>query len=98
MNVRWTDKAKEHLKGIRDYIASDSPKYANRMVDRLTRKGDSLRRFPMSGHTVPEYDDPAIRQVLEGSYRIIYRIAESGVEILAVLHAARQMPSRDAIE
>jgi plasmid stabilization system protein ParE len=82
MKVRWTDKAKDHLRGIWDYIASDSPKYADRMIDRITRKGDSLRRFPMSGHAVPEYEDPAIRQILEGSYRIIYRVGEAGVEIL----------------
>jgi len=98
MKVRWTDKAKLHLKGIRDYIASDSPKYAARTIDLITRKGDGLRRFPMSGHAVPEYDDPAIRQVIEGNYRIIYRIREEAVEILAVVHAARELPSRETIE
>jgi len=98
MNVRWTDKARQHLRAIRDYIASDSPKYANRTIDRITRKGDGLKRFPLSGHTVAEFQDPTIRQVLEGNYRIIYRVGEEGIEILAVIHAARQMPPRDTLE
>jgi toxin ParE1/3/4 len=52
----------------------------------------------LSGHAVPEYQDPAIRQVLEGNYRIIYRVGEEGVEILAVIHAARQLPPRETLE
>jgi toxin ParE1/3/4 len=98
MRVRWTDKAKQHLRGIHDYIAHDSPKYAGRMIDRITRKGDTLGRFPMSGHAVPEYDDASIRQLVEGSYRIIYRVGDGGIEVLAVLHAARLLPLRDAID
>ena len=40
MKVRWTDKARRHLRAIRDYIATDSPQYAARMVDRITRNGE----------------------------------------------------------
>ena len=97
MNVRWRQ--------VQAAFACDSrlhcrrlAQIANRTVDRITRKGDGLKRFPMSGHTVPEYQDPIIRQVLEGNYRIIYRVGEEGIEILAVIHAARQMPPRDTLE
>ncbi len=98
MKVRWTDKARRHLRAIHDYIATDSFKYAARMVDRITRKGEGLKRFPLSGHVVPEYEVDHIRQVLEGNYRIIYRVKPDVLEILAVIHAARQMPPLDALD
>jgi len=38
---------------------------------------------------VPEIGEPRIREVIEGPYRIIYHIAATRIEILAVLHSAR---------
>ncbi len=98
MKVRWTDKARRQLRAVRDYIATDSPRYATRTVDRITRKGEGLKRFPLSGHVVPEYDVETIRQILEGNYRIIYRVKPDSLEIVAVIHAARQMPPLDALD
>jgi toxin ParE1/3/4 len=50
----------------------------------------------MSGHRVPEYEDDSsagqIRQILEGNYRILYRMREKRIEVLAVIHGARQLP------
>jgi plasmid stabilization system protein ParE len=40
MNVFWTDKAAGHLQAIYDHIAENSPQYALRMVDRLTRRSE----------------------------------------------------------
>jgi toxin ParE1/3/4 len=98
MIVVWTDKARRHLRAIHDYIAADSPKYATRTIDKITRKGEGLARFPMSGHVVPEYDDESIRQVLEGTYRIVYRVRPEAVEIVSVIHAARGMPPVEALD
>ena len=38
MKVHWTDTAEKHLDAIYAHIALDSPTYAKRMVDRLTRR------------------------------------------------------------
>ncbi len=54
MNVHWTDTALGHLDGIYRYIAQNSPSYAKRMVDRLTRRSQQIGAFPFSGRTVPE--------------------------------------------
>jgi toxin ParE1/3/4 len=37
MNVHWTDTAQRHLDAIHHYIAQDSPEYAQRTVDQLTK-------------------------------------------------------------
>lgn len=42
---------------------------------------------------VPEYNSPEIRELIEGNYRIIYRTQPGRVDIIAVIHAARQLPS-----
>jgi toxin ParE1/3/4 len=74
MKVHWTDTAETHLDAIYTHIAQDSPEYAKRMVDRLTRRSQQIGQFPFSGCRVPEYDIDPIREVIEGSYRIIYCI------------------------
>lgn len=74
MKVHWTDTAEGHLDALYAYITQDSPEYAKRMVDRLTRRSQQIANFPFSGRRVPEYDIDQIREVIEGPYRIIYHI------------------------
>ncbi len=42
MKVHWTNNAIKHLKGIKRYIAQNSPEYANRIVDRLTKRSQQI--------------------------------------------------------
>jgi addiction module RelE/StbE family toxin len=87
MNVHWTETAEGHLDAIYSYIAQDSPEYAKRMVDCLTRRTQQIATFPLSGRRVPEYDIDQIREVIQGSYRIIYHIKSDQIDIVAVIHA-----------
>ena len=89
MTVFWTQNAKHELRAAFDYIAQNSPRYAQGMVDRITRKTESLNAFPHLGAAVPEYADDAIRELLEHPYRIIYRVNPDRVEVLSVVHSAR---------
>ena len=86
MKVHWTDTAEGHLDAIYAYVAQDSPEYARRMVDRLTRRSQQIAEFPFSGRRVPEYDVDQIREVIEGSFRIIYHIKVDQIDVLAVIH------------
>ena len=88
MKVHLTDTAEEHLDALYTYIAQDSPEYAKRMVDRLTRRSQQIANFPFSGRRVPEYDIDQIREVIEGPYRIIYYIKPDQIDVLAVIHGA----------
>ena len=92
MKVHWTDTARDHLRAIHAYIARNSPQYAARTVDRLTRRSQLIAEFPLSGRVAPEFEVPQIRQVLEGSYRIIYYIKPGQIDVLAVVHAAQGIP------
>ncbi|MEO6193377.1 MAG: type II toxin-antitoxin system RelE/ParE family toxin [Thermoanaerobaculia bacterium] len=92
MRVLWTDNAISQLIGIYDYIARDSAFYAQRMVDRLTRRSQQIGDFPESGRLVPEYEMPDIRELIEKPYRIIYRVMANQIDILAVVHGAQLLP------
>ena len=91
MKGHWTDTAEGHLDAICAHIAQDSPEYARRMVDRLTRRSQQIAEFPFSGRRVPEYDVDQIREVIEGSFRIIYHIKSDQIDVLAVIHGAMEV-------
>ena len=91
MKVHWTDTAEGHLDAIYAYIALDSPEYAKRVIDRLTRRSEQIADFPLSGRRVPEYDADQIREVIEGPYRIIYHIKTDQIDVVAVIHGAMDL-------
>ncbi len=41
---------------------------------------------------VPECEDELLRELFESPYRIIYRIMDDQIDIVAVIHAARRLP------
>jgi toxin ParE1/3/4 len=92
VKVIWTQNAVAHLEAIRNYIAQDSDRYAAAMIDRLTSRSRQLSIHPQSGGVVIEYDRPDVREVIEGSYRIIYRLNSDRIDVLAVIHSARRLP------
>ena len=91
MKVRWTRTAEGHLDSLYGHISKDSPEYAKRMVDRLTDRSRQIAEFPMSGRRVPEFDADQIREILEGPYRVIYRIKPGQIDVLAVIHGAMDL-------
>jgi toxin ParE1/3/4 len=92
VRVHWTDTAREHLRALQTYIAQNSPQYALRMVDRLTRRSQQIGEFPFSGRAVPEFEHARVREVLEGPYRLIYYLKSDQVDVLAVIHSAQEIP------
>ena len=89
--LEWTDPAVEDLQGIVDYIARDSPLYADVVAERIVFAVERLATFPRSGRIVPEADDPRVREIIVQSYRVMYRIKQRKVQILAVVHTARDL-------
>jgi addiction module RelE/StbE family toxin len=91
VRVEWTNTAIEHLVSIYEYVAHDSKPYAERLIDKLTRRSEQIAAFPLSGRMVPEYREESIREVIERPYRIIYRIKVDQIDILAVVHGAQEL-------
>ena len=87
--VKWSKPAKLDLKQIHDYIARDSIFYAQKVSSEIVEKSEKLNSFPEVGRIVPEIEDPNIRELLIYSYRLIYEVFPSKVEILALVHSKR---------
>ena len=92
MRVIWTKLASRHLEGIRSYTGWSSPTYANRIVARIVRAAIVLSKSSMPGNEVPEYGDPAIREVFVHPYRVIFKLTAAEYAVLAVYHASREIP------
>ena len=91
MKVVWTEHALQCLTEIEDYIAMDNPATAVVFIDRLIRRTDILVDQPQAGRTVPEVPGRELRELIEGNYRIVYRINESNVEMLTVFEAHKSL-------
>ncbi len=85
----WTRRAIEDIQTIQRFIEKDSPHYAQLVGQQLIAAVERLATFPQSGRIVPEVNDPAVREVIQGSYRIVYRLIHSEIHVLTVHHAAR---------
>lgn len=55
---------------------------------------DRLVDFPKSGRIVPELSNSAVREVILGNYRIVYRLAGQSVHVLTIFHGARLLNPR----
>lgn len=92
MSVTWTATAADQLQAVRDYLARSSPGYAQALAGRIVARADALDGQPLSGAEVPEYGDPDVREVFEHPYRVIYRVAGSDVQVIAIIHSSRRLP------
>jgi toxin ParE1/3/4 len=91
--VAWAETAWRDLERIADYISEDSPGYAAAFVRRVRDRARSLEEMAERGRVVPELEEPAVRELIVGSYRLIYEIEGANVNVLALIHGARDLVS-----
>lgn len=89
--VEWTESAISSLVDAIEYIARDSPSYAAAFAVRAERAAASLDTFPERGRRVPEFNDPAVRELPVASHRLIYRVTANRVVLLAFVHKSRDL-------
>ena len=73
----------------------DSPVYSLRFVESIITKVELLSTQPESGRIVPEENDPAIRELQVHPDRVIYEVTKDQIEILTIIHSARNFKSLD---
>ena len=97
--VSWTDQALDDIENIAQFIEKDSLKYAKIQVQRFFDKADILTTHPLAGRVVPEINQDFIRELIQGNYRIIYRIVtDNQIDIITVHHSRRLLSNNPAIE
>ena len=87
--------AGDDLLDLWEYIAAENREAADRLIDTLYQHFDRLAAFPRLGHPRPDLlpDHPALLFWPAGAYLIIYRPDRQPIEIVAVTHGARDIPS-----
>ena len=92
VKINWTQLALSDLKGVHEYIAKDSGKYAQITVSKIYSRVESLKKQPHSGRIVPEFEDPSIKELMEGNYRIVHLLVnENQIDVLRIYHSARKL-------
>lgn len=89
MKLIWTREALVKLSEIEHFIAQDSPERAERFVNYLIDRGESLIKNPGIGRIVPEIANPGIREIIAKKYRIVYYLHENQISILTVFEGHR---------
>jgi len=93
LKIKWSPRAASNLEKICDYIAKDSEYYAILFAKKVTAIVKAIPQFPKSGRIVPEYEDENLREKFYENYRIVYRLKEELVEIVAICHGAKPLDS-----
>jgi toxin ParE1/3/4 len=83
-------EARADLLEIWQYIAADNFEAADGVLSSINDKAQSLLAHPEMGRTREELA-PVIRSIAVGSYLIFYRISDGNIEIVRVLHSARDI-------
>lgn len=89
VTIVWTEFALEDLQSIHEYISRDSKVYADRVTDKIILRVNQLENFPGSGRVVPEFNNETIRELIQGNYRIIYKISATQLSVVRIHHSAR---------
>ena len=89
--VVWTTPGWDDLEVAAQYIARDSEFYAAALIQEAHEAAKSLADFAERGQTVPEFGDESIRELLVQPYRLVYKITEENVFVVAFIHGAQRL-------
>lgn len=90
MKVVITEAAWDDMLEIAQSIREDNPAKAESFFDELYRRCFDIGHMPLANVLLPGYEKSGIRRNVLGNYLIFYRVGASAVEVLHVLHGARE--------
>jgi len=92
--ITWATDAENDLRKIIEYIARDNVANARQALARIKEKAADLDQLPDRGRIVPELQDYGItfyREIIVAPWRIIYRISDRQIHVLAVIDARQNV-------
>lgn len=92
MNYRLSPAAQTDLDDVWLYIAQDNPQAADRFLDTLEEKLAMLTTHPNVGRKCDELG-PGLQRFPVSAYVVFYRFQAEHMEIVRVLHGARDIES-----
>lgn len=94
--VWWTATAQRDLERIVDYLEERAPGAAARVFAEIRDRSQRLSSSPLRGRVVPElarFEISRYRELLIPPYRLMYRVDEQKVWVVAVFDGRRDLES-----
>jgi len=93
--VEITRAAERDVVGIYEYIADRSPERAVKWFAEIERQAQTLSQYPKRCPVIPEADDIGLdyRHLIWSHYRTVFRIQDSTVYVIRVIHCAQLLRS-----
>ena len=91
MKIVWSPLAIEQVKDIANYIALDKVPATQSWIEEVFDSVKRLEEFSESERKVPEIDRENIREIVNGNYRVIYKIENNKVLVLTVKNYRQQL-------
>ena len=95
MKIFWSPLAVERLEYIYDFISKENASAAQKMINKIFKRVESLSKYPERGRKVPEANRKEIREVFEDEYRIIYCVELEKIFILTLRNFKQLLPGKD---
>jgi toxin ParE1/3/4 len=92
--VEWAEVARQDLDEIADYIASESPDAALRVIDRIEERAVTLESLPHRGRIPPEllrFHLAMYRELQIPPWRLVYRVYDDRIVVLDVFDGRRNL-------
>ena len=85
-------QAEEDILAIAEHIALDNPTAAASWLDKIEQTIALLATQPFMGQAV-DHIRPGLRRLSQGNYLLFYEPRNDGVNLVRVLHGAREIES-----
>ncbi len=86
----WTSRAELDLVAIGLELTRFGTAVADRALDVINSRCETLRQFPYGGETCPQFGEQ-LRWYPAGNYVIFYRPTDDGIQIVRVLDGRRDL-------
>lgn len=95
MKIFWSPLAVARLEYIYVFISKENASAAQKLINKIFKRVESLSKYPERGRKVPEANRKEIREVFEDEYRIIYRVEPKKIFILTIRNFKQLLPDKD---
>lgn len=91
MKLFFTPEARRDLVSIGDWIAESNQNRAISFVAELEISCAEISNYPEKYPIAPQFESRNLRRKVHGNYLIFYRVKTTQVEIIHILHGARDL-------
>ena len=91
LRLIWSPAAADDVEAIVAFVDRDSFRYATAVARRIIAAVEAVAEMPLASAIVADRDDASLRQIRVYDYRIVVRVRPDVIEVVAVVHAARDI-------